>query len=689
MENLNFKKMLKRAQINLVFALIISGVIIYFAVGVVQKDIFNHVVKEVDLQHRIMNNFVQSFQEEQESLIRMLSRNSELKQFAKENNNTAEIEKLFLSVVGSHKNIMQLRFIAINGDERFRIDQDNNSNISVISAENLQNKSDRYYVQDFLKLKEGEIGYSKFDLNVEHGKVETPFNPTLRMGEGVYIGGDFVGIVVINFYMQEWIQSALNFANVEIAMIDKSGFFLMHNDPEWRWSRYKETPRKALENDYIQELPLWTKEKKPFYKLSNYTIGKSLELFSDDVLVAYRLKKPIDTLIVEKILELSLMFLLAFLPVLLALLYLIYQYVQHTKQNAFFLEEIFNNIFDAIILINKDAIIQNVNNTTLDIFGYSQDELIGKNIKMLVPEPHKSLHDEYVKNYKQESRTIIGKQREIHGIHKDGSEIPVSLAVTKVYIDGEEYFIGSIRDLQEIKKLEAMTESQRVMLVNQSKLASMGEMIGAIAHQWRQPLNELSIRIQKLKYSYAQEEVDEAFVEAFIEKNKKTIEFMSHTIDDFRNFFRIDKQKQDFYVKEAINDVVSLQGAQLKHHNIELQVDGKEFSYHGLKTEFQQVIINLISNAKDAIVARNIQSPKIGIILQNNGVIIQDNAGGISDEILQRVFEPYFTTKEQGKGTGMGLYLSKMIIEKNMHGTIELFNKGDGTSVEIKLMENN
>ena len=406
------------------------------------------------------------------------------------------------------------------------------------------------------------------------------------------------------------------------------------------------------------------------------------------MLVAYRLKTPIDALIIEKILELALMFFLAFLPVFLALLYLIYQYVQHTKQNAFFLEEIFNNIFDAIILINKDAIIQNVNNTTLDIFGYSQEELIGKNIKMLVPEPHRSSHDEYVKNYKQESRTIIGKQREIHGIHKNGSEVPISLAVTKVYIDGEEYFIGSIRDLQEIKKLEAITESQRVMLVNQSKLASMGEMIGAIAHQWRQPLNELSIRIQKLKYSYEREEVDEAFVEAFIEKNKKTIEFMSHTIDDFRNFFRIDKQKQDFYVKEAINDVVSLQSAQLKHHNIELQVDGKEFTHHGLKTEFQQVIINLITNAKDAIVEKDIKNPKIDIILQKNSVTIQDNAGGISDEILQRVFEPYFTTKEQGKGTGMGLYLSKMIIEKNMHGIIELCNKGDGTSVEIKLMEN-
>lgn len=234
----------------------------------------------------------------------------------------------------------------------------------------------------------------------------------------------------------------------------------------------------------------------------------------------------------------------------------------------------------------------------------------------------------------------------------------------------------------------AIRREREKALVQQSKLASMGEMIGAIAHQWRQPLNELSIRIQKLKYSYAKGEMDEEFILSFIDKNKKTIDFMSKTIDDFRNFFRIDKEMKNFLIKEALKEVLNIQSAQLKNHNIIVNLEGDEFTFKGFKTEFQQVIINLIGNAKDAFVKNNTQDPKIDISIDANGVYIQDNAGGIPEEILERVFEPYFTTKEQGEGTGMGLYMSKMIIEDNMHSKIKISNKDDGVLISINLKAN-
>lgn len=240
------------------------------------------------------------------------------------------------------------------------------------------------------------------------------------------------------------------------------------------------------------------------------------------------------------------------------------------------------------------------------------------------------------------------------------------------------------------KKVElemSIRREREKALIQQSKLASMGEMIGAIAHQWRQPLNELSIRIQKLKYNYAKEEVNEEFIHTFIQKNKQTIEFMSKTIDDFRNFFRIDKEKRKFFIKKSIEEVLSIQNAQLKNHNIIVTLEGEEFTFKGFKTEFQQVIINLISNAKDAFVENKIKEPKINIELRAHSIYIQDNAGGIPEDIIERIFEPYFTTKGQGEGTGMGLYMSKMIIEDNMHSKIKAFNKDNGTLMSIVLKE--
>ena len=239
------------------------------------------------------------------------------------------------------------------------------------------------------------------------------------------------------------------------------------------------------------------------------------------------------------------------------------------------------------------------------------------------------------------------------------------------------------------EEIKARREREKV-LIQQSKLAAMGEMIGAIAHQWRQPLNELTIRIQKLKYNFAKDEINEEFIKNFIEKNKKTIDFMSHTIDDFRNFFRIDKQKILFGVKAAIEEILNIQSAQLKNHNIEVFIKGDEFQYKGFKSEFQQVVMNIISNSKDAFVIKKIPNPQINIEINNNKIFIEDNAGGIAEEILDRVFEPYFTTKQQGEGTGMGLYMSKMIIEDNMKGKISIKNRNKGTLVSINLKgENN
>ncbi len=238
----------------------------------------------------------------------------------------------------------------------------------------------------------------------------------------------------------------------------------------------------------------------------------------------------------------------------------------------------------------------------------------------------------------------------------------------------------------------AMDENIRQfqLLQQQSKMAQMGEMLGSIAHQWRQPLNTVSTSIQNLKYDYKENLLsDEKYVKSFIDENKKTIKFMSQTIDDFRNFFRVDKEKNDFDIKEATKSVIDMQSAQLKEHKIKLTFTADTFIFYGLEGEYQQVILNIISNAKDVLVENKIINPTIEIIVEDYMVIIKDNAGGIPTEILERIFEPYFTTKEQGKGTGIGLYMSKMLIEDGMGGSLSVKNSEDGAifCIDFRVLE--
>ena len=164
------------------------------------------------------------------------------------------------------------------------------------------------------------------------------------------------------------------------------------------------------------------------------------------------------------------------------------------------------------------------------------------------------------------------------------------------------------------------------------------------------------------------------------------IKFMSKTIEDFRNFFTPSKEKKEFDIKTSIQKVVDIQQAQLKNHNIELEIIGDSFTVNGYESEFKQVILNIINNAKDAIIDDKIKDGKITIELnkQTKSIKIKDNANGIPKEIRDRIFEPYFTTKEEGKGTGIGLYMSKIIIEKNLGGTLELLDSDKGAVFEIK-----
>jgi signal transduction histidine kinase len=227
------------------------------------------------------------------------------------------------------------------------------------------------------------------------------------------------------------------------------------------------------------------------------------------------------------------------------------------------------------------------------------------------------------------------------------------------------------------------------MLLEKTKLAAMGEMIGSIAHQWRRPLSTLHINIELLEEDYKEQKIDKYFLEQFIKQNSEIIQYMSRTIDDFQNFYKIDKEKKVFDVMKKIQSVTDLQLNQLEQSGIEITKEGTSFTVLGFPSEFQQVILNLIGNAKDALIENKIENPTIKVKLfsdDSKGYIkISDNAGSIDEKIVDKIFEPYFTTKEKDGGTGLGLYMSKMIIEKNMQGELSFSNNEEGSEVLILL----
>jgi PAS domain S-box-containing protein len=243
--------------------------------------------------------------------------------------------------------------------------------------------------------------------------------------------------------------------------------------------------------------------------------------------------------------------------------------------------------------------------------------------------------------------------------------------------------------LQRLRTAEELREKER-LLVLQSRQAALGEMIENIAHQWRQPLNTLGLILQDLPLAYESGELSGACLDDTVDKAMEQILHMSQTMDDFRNFYRPDKEKVSFKVQRVVFKTLSLIAGNFKSLNIsvETNVMGDPVIV-GYPNEYSQVLLNILLNARDAFSERKVACPKIRINLGvengKNIVTISDNAGGVPDDVINRIFEPYVTTKGPDKGTGVGLFMSKTIIEKNMDGSLSVRNTGQGAEFRIEV----
>ncbi|MDF1880344.1 sensor histidine kinase [Sulfurimonas sp. MAG313] len=237
--------------------------------------------------------------------------------------------------------------------------------------------------------------------------------------------------------------------------------------------------------------------------------------------------------------------------------------------------------------------------------------------------------------------------------------------------------------------IEQLRKNDQV-LIEKSRLAAMGEMIEQIAHQWRQPLNSLALINQNLYFkvqlsNYTANDCIEAH-----DKINDQLQYMSQTIDDFRDFSQPHKDKESFIIEEVIQSALNLSEGSLKYAKIKThQFSSHQHEIYGMRHEMMQVFMNMIKNVQDIVLAHKYKDIWIKFFveedLDNIKILIKDNAGGIEEEKVEKIFEPYFSTKKQLEGTGIGLYMSKEIIEKSMLGSISVTNQEEGAVFSILL----
>ena len=361
-----------------------------------------------------------------------------------------------------------------------------------------------------------------------------------------------------------------------------------------------------------------------------------------------------------------------------------------------------NLILDAqenIIIVTDGRYIKETNNTFLDFFGFDSLENFSKKYDCICDRFLDDENNKYIQTINKDnilwSNLVINNKSVLHkALIEDNKGKKYIFKVTGERLKSknniEEVMVFSDISLLEKQQQDSL-ETQK-FIQEQSKHAQMGEMIGNIAHQWRQPLSAIStsasgIQIQKDVGSITEEQEYE-----MLNNIMKNANFLSDTIDIFRDYIKDEEELKEVILQDILNGAINIIASSLVNNNIKLisDIDNSEpIKITMIAGELSQVIINIINNAKDILIENNIVDSfiKIGLIKEDNiaTIFVEDNGGGINDDILPKIFDPYFTTKHQSQGTGLGLHISKEIVEKHLMGKIYVKNSKTGATFYIEL----
>lgn len=345
------------------------------------------------------------------------------------------------------------------------------------------------------------------------------------------------------------------------------------------------------------------------------------------------------------------------------------------------LTALLNATVDAIIMIDHRGYIEVFNHSAETIFGYCKEEVIGKKINMLMPEPFKSQHDHYLSQYHDTGQAkIIGIGREVVALRKDGSEFPIDLAVGEFHDGHHLRYVGIVRDISDRKAIEAQLKAKNIELLQQrerlahvDRIGMMGEMATGIAHEINQPLSAISTYAQACRKMLQNEQTNHNILAETLDKISAQAERAGEVIRRLRSFLRKgDTRHAQHDIHAIINEVIKMAEPDLKLANIpvELQFNASDNKINVDSIQIQQVILNLIRNSLDAMQSDPESDHAICILTRTikNGKAIQvtvnDNGPGINDSARDHIFHPFFTTKKSGMG--MGLSICRSII--NNHG---------------------
>ena len=358
------------------------------------------------------------------------------------------------------------------------------------------------------------------------------------------------------------------------------------------------------------------------------------------------------------------------------------------------INHIFNNVTAFLVITNGKKLID-VNRSFLDFFHLQSMNEFLKDYscicdKFLSGEGYLQKKASEKENWLEYLLNNSNATHKVKMLSIDEEVHIFQVNVQEYYEDDEMKYIVSFEDITVLENELKISRKKDKQLLEQSRLAQMGEMISMIAHQWRQPLSAISSASGAINIKAKRDKLSNEMAEELSSKILGYSQHLSTTIDDFKNFFKKNKEMKETSYKEIIEHVLSIVAETLVYHNIEvIKTFEESSSFLSYENEIKQVVLNIIKNAEDTLLENAIKNPSIHIFAYQKDAVeyleISDNGGGIPKEIIEKIFDPYFSTKKQKDGTGLGLYMSKIIIEEHCQGKLSVFNAEEGALFRIEL----
>ncbi|MEA2072265.1 MAG: PAS domain-containing sensor histidine kinase [Campylobacterota bacterium] len=394
-----------------------------------------------------------------------------------------------------------------------------------------------------------------------------------------------------------------------------------------------------------------------------------------------------------------------------------YLNLRNSISNSETFKTIYENSTDGIVVMKNNKYV-GCNKAILEMFHIPSKEMfLQTEVMAYMPEVQPDGKNSFRKMTRKMHEAFKHGSAKLEWLHKDynGDDLWCEIVLTKIHLDGEELLHGAWRDISERKEIQEIDKKhkkeiellnanleERIVkeveinrlkdrqMMHQSRLAQMGEMLAMIAHQWRQPLSAIASANATMNVRAELDDIDKESTLKTTASIDKFIKHLSSTIDDFRNFFKQNKKLSQTSYLKITKSVLHLMDASLKSKGVEVKLDLKctdEFSSY--ENELKQVLLNLITNAQDALLEKEVKEPYIELksCKENETYVLEvcDNGYGINADIIEKVFDPYFSTKKNKEGTGLGLYMSKLIIEEHCEGKISCVNEANGTCFKVEL----